>query len=607
MTNCNFENNNGTYGGAIHSNSVGNDVTHCNFTANRASEGGAIQLGGDNNDFDIEHCIFEDNHAYATQNDWGYSGGNGGAINAANHNEVNHNILNVTFINNTADVAGGAVRHHSNWTFNNCSFINNSANPNANTSLSDNIDNGGGALWCCDGLSTLVNTNFTNNNATFGGAIRGAVNARGCLIENNTAFSGNGGGVDIVTCSGGYAIGYTATGEWLEYTVNVKEAGLYSYDAYVSSGATTSSISLSLSNDEGTKDISEVIPVPCVQANNWDNYRAVHGRLLIPLEEGQQIIRINITGGSCNVDKIIFKKIDVDNNINISVTSDPKTATINENTTLSVSASSPTSTIANVKIYLDNVVLKSLTAEPFETTYRPTAKGTYNITAIATDAEGKQSKIAKYVLKVNNKRTAHKGVVNLPGIIEAENNNSIKEVSKVENTQGVLEETVSPKFRVVDNKSPFYGQISNNRFVEFEPLKTTVQHSVTFNITDVLSNVGYDIYLVTAPALANDSNATAIQSLPTILNVYLGYHNKEGVKQEKELARQIETKGDVVNYMLLAEDFKFPVASYGLNEDEPQVTLRLETNVRPRAVNVTHTRTMRIDCIILKPHEGETK
>ena len=239
--------------------------------------------------------------------------------------------------------------------------------------------------------------------------------------EGGTSYRSNGGGVDIVTCSGGYAIGYTSSGEWLEYTVNVKEAGLYSYDAYVSSGATTSSISLSLSSNDGIKDISEVIPVPCVQANNWDNYRTVHGRLLIPLEEGQQIIRLNITGSSCNIDKIVFKKIDVDNNINISITSDPKTATINENTTLSVSASSPTSTIANVKIYLDNVVLKNLTAEPFETTYKPTAKGTYNITAIATDAEGKQSKIAKYVLKVNNKRTAHKGVVNLPGIIEAEN------------------------------------------------------------------------------------------------------------------------------------------------------------------------------------------
>lgn len=239
--------------------------------------------------------------------------------------------------------------------------------------------------------------------------------------EGGTSYRSNGGGVDIVTCSGGYAIGYTSAGEWLEYTVNVKEAGLYSYDAYVSSGATTSSISLSLSSNDGIKDISEVIPVPCVQANNWDNYRTVHGRLLVPLEEGQQIIRINITGSSCNIDKIVFKKIDVDNNINISITSDPKTATINENTTLSVSASSPTSTIANVKIYLDNVLLKNLTAEPFESTYKPTARGTFNITAIATDAEGKQSKIAKYVLKVNNKRTAHKGVVNLPGIIEAEN------------------------------------------------------------------------------------------------------------------------------------------------------------------------------------------
>ena len=35
-----------------------------------------------------------------------------------------------------------------------------------------------------------------------------------------------------------------------------------------------------------------------------------------------------------------------------------------------------------------------------------------------------------------------------------------------------------------------------------------------FSIPNVLSNMGYDIYLVTAPILANDSNATAIQRLP---------------------------------------------------------------------------------------------
>ena len=188
-------------------------------------------------------------------------------------------------------------------------------------------------------------------------------------------------------------------------------------------------------------------------------------------------------------------------------------------------------------------------------------------------------------------------------IIEAEDNRAIKEVSKVENTQGVLEETISPKYRVVDNKSPFYGLVSNNRFVEFEPMKTTVQHSVTFNITDVLSNIGYDIYLVTAPALANDSNATDIQRLPTLLRCTLKYHNEEGTEQAKQLASRVETKGDEVDYILLAENFKFPVASYGLVEEEPQVTLMVETRVSSSQVNKTHTRTMRIDCIILKPHE----
>lgn len=188
-------------------------------------------------------------------------------------------------------------------------------------------------------------------------------------------------------------------------------------------------------------------------------------------------------------------------------------------------------------------------------------------------------------------------------LIEAENN-TIKEVSKIANAQNVMEETISPKYCTVDNKNAFYGKISGNRFVEFEPLKTTVQHSVTFNITNVLSNIGYDIYLVTAPALANDSNATEIQRLPTILRCTLYYNNQEGVSQETQLADRLETKGDEVDYILLAEDFKFPCATYGLVEEEPQVSLKVETRVSSYQIRQnTHTRTMRIDCIILKPHE----
>ena len=239
--------------------------------------------------------------------------------------------------------------------------------------------------------------------------------------EGTTAYRTDSEGVDIVTGNGGYAIGYTSSGEWLEYTVNVKEAGIYSYDATVSSGANNSSISLSLSTKEGLTPLTDVIPVPCVQSNNWDNYSNVHGRLLIPLEEGQQVIRLNITGSSCNIDKITFRHTEVDENIQIAISSDPSPGVVSTPILIKVDASSPNSTIANVKLYLNNVLTKSLTQEPFEYQYTPSAKGTYAFTAIATDAEGKESKIAKLDLQVNNKRIPHKGIIEIPGVIEAEN------------------------------------------------------------------------------------------------------------------------------------------------------------------------------------------
>ena len=190
-------------------------------------------------------------------------------------------------------------------------------------------------------------------------------------------------------------------------------------------------------------------------------------------------------------------------------------------------------------------------------------------------------------------------------IIEAEDVSSIREVSTVKNSStGEPEPTVAPIIRTVNNDNAFYGQVSNNRFVEFEPQRTTVNPSVTFNVTNVLSNIGYDIYLVTAPALANDSNATAIQCLPTLVRCTLSYHDQDGKTVQTELCDRTSTKGDVVDALLLAEDFKFPTCTYGLQETDPQMTLMVETRVTSSQLrNNTYTRTMRIDCILLKPHE----
>ena len=157
--------------------------------------------------------------------------------------------------------------------------------------------------------------------------------------------------------------------------------------------------------------------------------------------------------------------------------------------------------------------------------------------------------------------------------------------------------------RRVMNNNRFYGKVWNNAFVEFKQNLTTQNHTVSFNIRDVLSNIGYDIYLVTAPALANDSNATEAERLPVKIKCTINYHDQSGTSQSEVLQESVTTNPDIVDYILLADDFKFPTATFGLNESEPQVTLDLETKVESKEFrNKLFDRTMRIDCIMLVPH-----
>lgn len=125
--------------------------------------------------------------------------------------------------------------------------------------------------------------------------------------EGGVSYRTDAPGVDIVTGNGGYALGYTAAGEWLEYTVNVTEAGIYSYEAYVSSGLSGSGFSVSLKGDYGFTELCKV-SVPQTGNNNWDSYRAVKGNFNIPLEAGQHILRVTINGSNCNLDKIVLKR-----------------------------------------------------------------------------------------------------------------------------------------------------------------------------------------------------------------------------------------------------------------------------------------------------------
>ena len=53
------------------------------------------------------------------------------------------------------------------------------------------------------------------------------------------------------------------------------------------------------------------------------------------------------------------------------------------------------------------------------------------------------------------------------------------------------------------------------------------------------------------------------------------YLDENGKKDSTVLVTKQTTQEDVFNYILLAEDFKFPCCTYGLRESTPQVSLKI--------------------------------
>ncbi|MCQ2102549.1 MAG: cellulase family glycosylhydrolase [Fibrobacter sp.] len=112
-------------------------------------------------------------------------------------------------------------------------------------------------------------------------------------------------GVDLYAKSGDrIVVGYNQAGEWLEYTVNVKETGSYTmYAAVASSGGSA----FSLSMDD--KPITEILEVPAAAAvpegeQNFDDYNKVKAN--VNLTAGEHILRFTVEKDWLDVDYINF-------------------------------------------------------------------------------------------------------------------------------------------------------------------------------------------------------------------------------------------------------------------------------------------------------------
>ena len=232
------------------------------------------------------------------------------------------------------------------------------------------------------------------------------------------------------------------------------------------------------------------------------------------------------------------------------------------------------------------------------------AKGALNQTEIMKCSNGEVRKATEW--NIDKRMSFH--------TYRIADNYALKEVKKdYDNSSKDSMDAVSHvvDYVTADNKA-FYNKVWNNSFLTFESKVATSNHWMTYTIPGVLSNIGYDIYLVYVPALAADTTATGEQRLPTKFKARLispGLPSDGEVLENKE-DPYFQTKGsayepapDSICYVKLANDFKFPKATVGVGDESMKTYLRIDSSVSNNELRrKSHTRTMRINCILVVPH-----
>ncbi|MBO4806367.1 MAG: carbohydrate-binding protein [Paludibacteraceae bacterium] len=135
----------------------------------------------------------------------------------------------------------------------------------------------------------------------------------GNAYHDNDEENRNGGsrneGVDL----NDIAIGYSQTGEWIEYTVEVEEDGEYSVESRVASGSNTAAFTLYMDNqfiipgDDGTP--GGFIDVP--NTGDWSTFTTIETKLN-KLTKGVHVLKIEITGDWVDLDYLKFNLIKAD-------------------------------------------------------------------------------------------------------------------------------------------------------------------------------------------------------------------------------------------------------------------------------------------------------
>ena len=108
--------------------------------------------------------------------------------------------------------------------------------------------------------------------------------------------------VDIDICSaGGYCIGWTNTGEWMTYTVNVRKSSTYQVSFFIASPSDNAKLHLEVDG----KDKTGTFPIP--NTAGYQNWNVV--KKTIKLDSGRHLLKLVVDSAGLNIDKMVFEEI----------------------------------------------------------------------------------------------------------------------------------------------------------------------------------------------------------------------------------------------------------------------------------------------------------
>ena len=191
----------------------------------------------------------------------------------------------------------------------------------------------------------------------------------------------------------------TKTDQWMDYTVDVKEDGLYSFDATVASTMANGRFHLAEYGLDSLTFLTEFMEVP--KTGGSTEWKTLHGYLTTELTAGRHVFTLLVDQGGFNIKDITFNRYEEADGSCVMKSFDDRYG-VGDHVTVSAKATSRTSTISEVRFYANGLLIGTDTEKPYQCVFIPTEKRTYDIMAVSLNAEGKEKRSQIYPLQVTS-------------------------------------------------------------------------------------------------------------------------------------------------------------------------------------------------------------